>query len=973
MTTPGTQLDRSPLIESQTLAIVRQLLLELGSRSAAGTLDRDGLSSQLEHDLGLGSLERVELLVRLDAAFSVRLPDSALVQAETVADLVRAVAAAGPANPSAATGTPAATSGAAIAGVSGKPRRLGKFLGGAESLTEVIIARGRAEPETAHIHLYEEDDRIRTISCGELLERGAAIGAELVRRGLRPGESVALMLPTGAEFFFCFAGVWMAGGVPVPMYPPFRADRIEEYAARQEGILRNAEARFLVTFQQVERLARMLGPRVPSLIGLLDAAQLVKAQSPPLPPETEARPTEHFGRRTRGEDIAFLQYTSGSTGDPKGVVLTHANLLANIRSIGQAVRLTPDDIVVSWLPLYHDMGLIGAWFAPLCFGLPVVVMSPLAFLTRPERWLRAIHRHRATISPAPNFAYELCARKISDEELAGLDLSSWRAALNGAEQVRPETLERFAARFARCGFRREALQPVYGLAEASLCVSAPRDGAGYAVDRVERATFEKDGRAVAAAKTDSAALEFVGAGRAIPGMDVQIVNREGRPVGDRIEGRLWFRSASATQGYYRNPEATRGLVREDGWLDSGDLAYQVDGELFITGRAKDIIIKGGRNLYPHEIEEVAGRVSGVRTGCVVAFGAPDEKSGTERFVIAAETRNAADRERLTAEITRQVTEALGIPPDRVELLPPHSIPKTSSGKLRRSETRRLYLAGELGRQRPVWMQIARLALHSAPLRVAHALRDAVRAVAELAYGIYALAVFGLFLVPLWVGVKLAPNRHAAASLTRAGVRAMLRCAGIGLSVTHADLLNELKTSGPWIFAPNHSSYLDVLVTLAVLPAGTRFVAKGEAGSMLFIGTFVQRLGHLTFDRSDSQARVQQAEEVAKFLAQGDSVIIYPEGTFTSAPGIRPFQLGAFKSAVETRRPICPVALRGARQILRDKTMLPKFGRVEVTLGPLVHPKFELSGATEEADWHEIVRLRDTVREIVAQNTGEPLL
>ncbi|HXW18366.1 MAG TPA: lysophospholipid acyltransferase family protein, partial [Candidatus Acidoferrales bacterium] len=235
------------------------------------------------------------------------------------------------------------------------------------------------------------------------------------------------------------------------------------------------------------------------------------------------------------------------------------------------------------------------------------------------------------------------------------------------------------------------------------------------------------------------------------------------------------------------------------------------------------------------------------------------------------------------------------------------------------------------------------------------------------------AVFGVFVVPLWIGVKLAPNRQAASKLTRAGVRAMLRCAGVGLSVNHADLLNELKTSGPWIFAPNHSSYLDVLVTLAVLPADARFVAKGEAGSMLFIGTFVQRLGHLTFDRSDSQARVQQAEEVAKLLAHGHSVIVYPEGTFTSAPGIRPFQLGAFKSAVETQRPICPVALRGARQILRDKTLLPKHGRVEVTLGPLVLPRIELNAGAEEADWHEIVRLRDTVREIVAQNTGEPLL
>jgi fatty-acyl-CoA synthase len=978
MTTPGTQLDRVAIVESQTLVIVRQLLIELGSRSATDTLDRNGLSSQLEHDLGLGSLERVELLVRLDAAFSVRLPDSALVQAETVTDLVRAVTTAGPVvrdpqvgplGASASAASPGATGGAAIA----RPRRLGKFLEGAESLAEIIVARGQAEPGVAHIHIYEEDDRIRTITCGELLERATAIGAELTRRGLRHGETVALMLPTGAEFFFCFAGVWMAGGIPVPMYPPFRADRIEEYAARQQGILRNAEAKFLVTFQQVAGLARLLGPHVPSLIDLLDAAELVKAEGASRPPETEARPTDHVAHRVRGDEIAFLQYTSGSTGDPKGVVLTHANLLANIRSIGAAVNLVPEDVVVSWLPLYHDMGLIGAWFAPLCFGLPLVVMSPLAFLTRPERWLKAIHWHGATISPAPNFAYELCSRKIADRDIEGLDLSSWRAALNGAEQVRPETLERFAGRFGPYGFRREALQPVYGLAEATLCVSAPTVGSGHTVDRVERETFEHEGRAVPAAPNDAAALAFVGAGRAIPGMDVQIVDRDGQALSDRIEGQLWFRSDSATQGYYRNPEATRGLVRGDGWLDSGDLAYRVDGELFITGRAKDIIIKGGRNLYPHEIEEVAGRVAGVRTGCVVAFGAPDEKSGTERFVIAAEMRNASEREHIAAEITRTVTEAIGVPPDRIELLPPHSIPKTSSGKLRRSETRRLFLAGELGRHTPVWMQIARMSLYSAPLRLRHALRDGGKALAEFCYGVYALCAFGVLLVPLWIVVRLAPSRSAAARATHFGARAILRCAGIGITVKGAELLDELNSSGPWIFAPNHSSHLDVVATVAVLPSGVRFVAKGEAGSMPFIGTFVRRVGHLTFDRGDSQARVRQSDDVTGFLNRGESVVIYPEGTFTSAPGIRPFQLGAFKSAVETHRPICPVSLRGARQILRDRTLLPKFGRIEITIGPLVHPESDAIGKTGDADWHEIVRLRDAVREIVAQNAGEPLL
>jgi 1-acyl-sn-glycerol-3-phosphate acyltransferase len=976
------KLDRAPIVERQILAIVRELLDELGSRSAIETCARAGLTAHLERDLGLGSLERVELLVRLDKAFSIHLPDSALSEADTVTDLVEAVLVEGPAAREATKrGGVARNAGAGVGDRDEESDQtwLRGVLKTAESLTEILIARGRAEPEAAHIHVYEDDEHIRTITSGELLERASAVGAELTRRGLAPGQSVALMLPTGADFFFCFAGIWMAGGIPVPMYPPFRADRIEEYAARQEGILRNAEAKFLITFRQVEGLARILGPRVPSLIDILDAAELVRAERSSLPPRSEMRPTDgHLRGKARGEEIAFLQYTSGSTGDPKGVVMTHANLLANLRAIGESVKVIPEDVAVSWLPLYHDMGLIGAWFFPLCYGIPLVVMSPLAFLTRPERWLRAIHKHRGTLSPAPNFAYELCTRKIADADLEGLDLSCWRAALNGAEPVRAETMERFAARFERCGFRREALMPVYGLAEAALCVSAPAVGSGYKVDRVAREAFEREGRAVAADDADKNALEFVFAGAPIPGFEVKIVDREGREVGERIEGQLLFRGPSATQGYYRNPVATKSLVQSDGWLDSGDLAYRAGGELYITGRAKDIIIKGGRNLYPHEIEEVVGRVKGVRTGCVVAFGAPDERSGTERFIVAAELRQTAERQSVAAEITSLISQALGMPPDLVELVPPHSIPKTSSGKLRRMETRRLYLTGRLGKQSPVWLQMARLALISAPRRMGRGLKTGAKSAAETIYGAYALAVFGGFIGPLWLAVTLAPNRRTAARVTRFGARAMLVCAGVRIATDGLEVLEQLRGAGPCIFAPNHSSYLDVLVTLAALPSDVRFVAKGEARSMPLIGTFVRRSGHFAFDRSDSQARVRQTEGVGEALERGESVLIFPEGTFTSAPGIRPFQLGAFKSAVQAGRPICPVAVRGAREILRDKTLLPKFGHVDVKFGPLVEP--QANGADRandagaaQADWHEIVRMRDAVREIIAENTGEPLL
>jgi fatty-acyl-CoA synthase len=965
MSTVGAKLDQAA-VPAQALATIKQVLEELGAERGLEELAARGTAAHLERELGLGSLERVELMLRLGDGCGVRLPDRVVASAETVQDLIDALFYEASRE---SLGEKADSRHAAVAIPAGDRRAdLERQVQQAETLTEILRLRGVGAPASAHIYLYEENEQVRLITFGELYERASVVAGELRRRGLEPGDTAAIMLPTCAEFFYTFAGILLAGGIPVPLYPPFRADRIAEYATRQASILRNAESRFLITSRQAESLARLLQPRVPTLREVLNAERLVNPPIKQGPDSKPWRPVTNLAYSVRGEEIAFLQYTSGSTGDPKGVTLTHGNLLANIRSIVAGLEVRPDDVVVSWLPLYHDMGLIGAWLAPLFFGVPVVVMSPLAFLARPARWLRAIDRHHGTLSPAPNFAYELCVRKIADQELDGLDLSSWRAALNGAEPVQAGTLDRFAARFAPYGFRCEAFLPVYGLAEASLAVSAPKVGAGYKVDRVEREALESEDRAIPASSGDGTALEFVSAGKPLPNVAVRIVTAHGRSLDERIEGRLWFRGPSATSGYYRNPEATRDLVQDEGWLDSGDRAYLAEGEIYITGRAKDVIIKAGHNLYPHEIEEVVGRLPGVRTGCVVAFGAPDERSGTERFIVAVEARNQADRNRVVAEVTRAVDEAIGVPPDLVAVLRPHSIPKTSSGKLRRNETRRLFLDGKLGKKaRAPWVQVAELAAKSAGPRAWSSGVQLGRRALEVSYGAYVLSLFGIGLVLLWLAIVLTSDRLRAARLLRAGARAMLRIA-IPVEVEGESALQQAVKAGACVFAVNHSSYVDILVTVAFLPACVRFVAKSEVLTMPFIGTIVRKTGQLAFNRSDREERTQAAEEVDAVLRRGESVAIYPEGTFTSVAGIRPFYLGAFKAAALTQRPICPVAIRGARRILRDKTLLPRPGRIRVTFGPLVMPDPEAGD-----DWHEIVRLRDTTREIISRNTNEPLL
>ena len=589
----------------------------------------------------------------------------------------------------------------------------------AERLTEVLRRRAELSPDMLHLRLLQDDGQETTLTYGQLFAGAAAVAQGLAARGVRPGETVAIMLPTGHEFFFTFFGTLLAGAVPVPIYPPFRADKIEEYARRQAAILQNAEVRLLVTFRQAEGLARLLKPRVASLVGVATAEQLAQAESGrkvPALPEADAPDSGS------PDALALIQYTSGSTGEPRGVALTHRKLLANVRAIGWGVEVCPTDVAICWLPLYHDMGLIGCWLFSLYYGLPIVALSPLAFLRHPERWLWAFHRHRGTLSPAPNFAYELCVRKIDDRALAGLDLSSWRVALNGAEPVSPDTIARFTRRFAPYGFRPQAMMPVYGLAECSVALAFAPAGRPPRIDAIARESFQFFGRAEPASPAEPEPLRFVSVGRPLPGHEIRIVDDTDRPVGERVEGHLQFRGSSAMQGYYRNPAATRAALC-DAWYRTGDLAYRADGELFITGRTKDLIIKAGRNIYPQEIEELAADVPGVRRGCVAAFGVPEPRTGTEGLVLVAETReiDQAVRARIVSEINRRVGSAARISPDVVQLLPPQTIPKTPSGKLRRGECRQLYLRGTLTSSRPpAWLQVTRLATGNALLTLKQA-------------------------------------------------------------------------------------------------------------------------------------------------------------------------------------------------------------------------------------------------------------
>ena len=917
-----------PDVEQRVLALVDGFVSELGSTPVRG---RVALDDVLDRDLGVGSLERVELLARLEDAFGVRFPDSVLSEADSVRDLAGAVLAGGGPTIVATVETAARI---VAAGAAAPDSAL--------TLVEVLRWHAERDPGRAHLWLRLDDENEQRITYGELWARAGLVAGGLRARGVERGDAIALMLRTEPDFFSAFFGVLLAGAVPVPIYPPTRPSRLEEYAARQVKILDNAQARLLVTFPEVERVAGLLRARVPSLRGVTTLSRLPSA--PTVPPPT-----------ILGDDAALIQYTSGSTGDPKGVLLSHANLLANIRALGLALDVRPDDVCVSWLPLYHDMGLIGTWLGSLYHGVPVVILPPMAFLARPVRWLRAISAHGATISAAPNFAFDLCVKRVTDAELGGVDLGHWRLAMNGSEAVSADTIERFSRRFAPYGFRPEAMCPVYGLAESSVGLTMSAVGRGPRVDRVRRARFERERRAEPAAAGEPSPLVFVACGAPLPGHDVRIVDAAGHVLADRVEGRVEFRGPSVTAGYFRNPAATAAVLH-GGWMDSGDLGYRADGDLFVTGRRKDLIIKAGRNLYPQEVEELVGDLPGVRKGCVAAFGVGDPAIGTERLVIVAETHATASaaRARLEAAVRERVVDALGLPPDTVVMAAPGTVLKTSSGKIRRSATREAWQRGELGRRAPAAVQWLRLATGAVRAWIGRGLQAAGR----LAYGAWIGVLLLLSAPALWLTISTLPRRQVD-RMVRGWCRAVLVLAGCRLRVEGVE---RLPPAGAVVFAANHSSYLDAVALLAALPRDFRFVGKRELGAWPLVGAFIRRVGHLTVERADPMRSVADAERVSAVIGAGTSLLFFPEGTFLEGPRLLPFRLGAFKAAVEAGCPVVPVTIHGTRAILPADTWLPRRGPITITIGAPIAPR--------QRDWREMVRLRDAARAEIDRGIGE---
>jgi fatty-acyl-CoA synthase len=564
------------------------------------------------------------------------------------------------------------------------------------TLTQMLAAAAQSGASLVFVNRNEED---LEVPMARIREQALLVAADLMARGVQKGDRVALVLPTSADFVQCFFGVLCAGAIPVPLYPPVRLGKLDEYHHRTAVMLRAVDAALVVTDQRIRRLLGVAVQTSAPRLGCVTASSLGGGNSV----EVEAA----------ADDVALIQFSSGTTHDPKPVALTHANLLSNLAAIERYIIAeigAPNPVGVTWLPLYHDMGLIGNLLSAFYVPIPLVLLPPELFVAVPAAWLRAISRHRGTHSAAPNFAFGLCLKRIGDDELTGVDLSSWSLCLNGAEAVSAAVQRRFSERFGPWGFRASALTPCYGMAEASLAVTFKPAGTSFRTLGVDAAKLASGG------VIEPGAKELVSVGRPLAGVDVEIRDNGGLRLRPGRVGHVFVRGPSIMAGYFGRPELT-DQVLHGGWLDSGDLGFVHDGELFLCGRHKEVVVVRGANHAPQDFEAALDGLPGVRTGCAAAVGFVPADGDEEALAMLVETTSDAPST-LAQDVASRVQERTGILPAHVELLAPGTLPRTTSGKLRRREARIQWLAGRLSP--PKKLTAMKLALQAATGELSHA-------------------------------------------------------------------------------------------------------------------------------------------------------------------------------------------------------------------------------------------------------------
>ncbi|MBC74613.1 MAG: acyl-phosphate glycerol 3-phosphate acyltransferase [Halobacteriovoraceae bacterium] len=868
-------------------------------------------NTSLSQELGMDSLTQVELLHRVEKEFETGIDQDDFIEIDTPSDIAKLL-----------------TSKAGLNSIK-VPRRTKIQTTGArldckpKSLQHLLKVRATNSPESTCLHIKNDDESYFEITYMLLWEKSLLFASSIKKRGINLGDRVAIMLPTSPEYFYSFLGVLLAGGVPVPAYPPMKKGQLKEHLNRHVKIFNNCQARGLIAAKELS----------PFLAGLRTKADSVSWSVSPNQLGNKITERTFSPELADLDDRALIQYTSGSTGDPKGVSLTHRQLFENIKAMGKALEISQEDIVASWLPLYHDMGLIGAWMSSLYFGCPLVLMSPIQFIIRPLDWLWMIHHFKATISAAPSFAYELCLKRAQEDMLEGLNLSSWRAALNGSEPVSTATIKNFHKQFSKYGFKKEAFMPVYGLAENAVGLSFTPINRGPLITCFDRDSLMKKG--FAAPGTESGpSIELPSCGRSLPSNLIRVVGKNGHTLHEGMEGEIEFIGPSTTNGYFNSPKKNQELFHNS-WVRSGDLGFFYQGELYISGRKKDMIIKAGKNIFPQELEERVGDLNGIRKGCVAVFGlSPTQGHGEEKLAVVAETRvkDKKTRQKIVSNIKRLTWSLLETSADVVILSPPHTVLKTSSGKIRRAAVKNAYQEGQLSKNRPLNDKIFTLGK---------------KALAML-WKLYLVMVAFFIGIPAVILIKLVPEKQRWKT-ARTAIKFLLFVAFIKIEREVAQ--NNVRA--PLIFVSNHRSFLDPFLLFAHLETPVVFLAKKELSHNYLVHSLLSSFGTLFVDRENPTSALKTLRQAKQILKDsGKSLCFFPEGRIAPSNDLIRFRSGAFDLAADLDVCVVPVVIIGSEHAFSKETFWPR-PRITISikiLKPISPPRDKTLPTWDRVSW-----------------------
>lgn len=913
------------VLKRQLLAVTRLFLRELGAQRAARAVSLDAL---LLDDLGLGSLERVAFLQRLEQHFGVRLAIEDLLRADSMRDMYHLLEQA---EPHMEMQLPELALATAAMPVEVDP---------CETLVDVLSRYVEAEPKRRQACLLQSQGQVTELSYGSLWRKARHLAVLLQQHAACTPQAVIAIAVTEAEaFMVSYLAVVLAGLQPLVMRMPVNAHCLRPlyWRIRLPMLVSNQVAGLILQDVSAQNALRPLQQALASNLAYFIYDELIAR---PQLPEYELRPVS--------ADYVIYRRLAWDHREQSRLQVTHAQWLQQIREDGAALNIKASDVVFSWLSLVEPMGLLSAWLGSLYYGLPFIWMPPQDFFAAPEKWLWGIHQYRASISFAPNAGYAKCVQEIKEQSCVGLDLSCWRVALNAGESMAAITVRQFCERFSAYGFSDCAMIQGYIPAGESMLLTLSMLSRPAHFERISRQVFFSHKRAQLLEADRPGGLLFVASGRSLPSSEIHIVDQDGRSLGDRQIGYIKYRR------HFR--------LDSNQWCVCSDLGYIADETLYTVAADPQQVVKYGSYITPYALRMVITGIAALAKANYLSFSITEPAGGQAEWVLLLATdkiRNPFYVRRVQAVLHNHLTQCFGVAPDHMLFYAKHGLERfgeTTDEQLQGAQA--AYQAGELLPQ-PAWYHHRRLWGKTCALAKL-CLRPLTK-LAKLIYSIYFLLLFILLFIPCSFVVRVLPKRLSK-KLFKFICRLIFLLAGCPIVVKGRAWLRQ---SEHVIFAPNHTSYLDVLALIAVLPSRVCFVGKRELKSIPLLGSLFKNMGHLFVDPADIRRGEENLQQLISVLQEGRSLVIYPEGTFTHANGLRPFKLGAFMAAAQTNTPVCPVICTGLRRVLRDRELLLRPGLIRVIAKPWQRP--------EADDMQAVLKLRDDVMAQIAEDCGEPVL